>query len=83
VNCVLTGLSVGRVAGHGINAKSSIAGTRIENCEVTSCGAGGIYVGGSRTVIHNNIVHGIGLSYPSAIGIYGGGNGNVVSHNRY
>jgi hypothetical protein len=81
-DCALLELTVARVAGHGINARSGIARTRIESCEVTSCGAGGIYVGGTRTLIHNNHVHAIGLSYPSAIGIYRGGNENIVSHNE-
>jgi hypothetical protein len=33
-------------------------------------------------VISNNHVHAVGLSYPSAIGIYRGGRSNLVSHNE-
>lgn len=81
-NCTLSGLTVSRVAGHAINATQGAADTRVENCEVTDCGAGGIYVGGLGAVIRNNHVHGIGLAYPSAIGIFRGGRNCVVSHNE-
>jgi Right handed beta helix region len=81
-SCTLAGLTVCQVAGHAIRGLRDVAGTRVENCEITDCGAGGIYVGGTGTVIDNNEVHAIGLAYPSAIGIYGGGRGNVVSHNE-
>ncbi|MGD0091793.1 MAG: right-handed parallel beta-helix repeat-containing protein, partial [Planctomycetota bacterium] len=82
MNCTLSGLTVTRVAGHGINAQGLTEGVRVENCEVSSCGAGGIYVGGSKAVITNNHVHDVGLLYPSAIGIFRGGAGNVVNHNE-
>ncbi len=81
-NCLLNDLTITRVAGHGINATGGIDRVRIENCEVASCGAGGIYVGGSGSVITNNHIHDVGLCYPSAIGIYRGGRGNIVSHNE-
>jgi hypothetical protein len=80
--CRLLQLTVTRVAGHGIAARQGIEDTRVAGCEISECGAGGIYVGGVRTVIHNNHVHGIGRQYPSAIGIYRGGRDNVVSHNE-
>jgi hypothetical protein len=80
--CRLLQLTVTRVAGHGIAARQGMEDTRVAACEVSACGAGGIYVGGVRTVIHNNHVHGIGLQYPSAIGIYRGGRDSVVSHNE-
>jgi hypothetical protein len=81
-DCLLSGLTVARVAGHGINAKGSISGVRVEKSEVAFCGAGGVYVGGSRSVITNNHVHDVGLFYPSAIGIFRGGKGNIVSYNE-
>ena len=81
-NCRLDGLTISRVAGHGINAKGECQGARVENCDVSQCGAGGIYVGGSKATIANNHVHGVGLFYPSAIGIYRGGKENTVSHNE-
>lgn len=81
-NCTLSGLTVTRVAGHAINATHGVAGTRVENCEISDCGAGGIYVGGSDTVIRNNHVSAIGLAYPSGIGIFRGGQNSQVSHNE-
>ncbi|MBI2926192.1 MAG: right-handed parallel beta-helix repeat-containing protein [Verrucomicrobia bacterium] len=70
------------VAGHAISARGNVSDTLIEGCEIAECGAGGIYVGGTRATIHNNHVHGIGRFYPSAIGIYHGGRDCVVSHNK-
>jgi hypothetical protein len=80
--CSFLGLTVTRVAGHGIAGRQGVLDTRVAGCVVSECGAGGIYVGGVRAVIHNNHVHGIGRQYPSAIGIYRGGRDNVVSHNE-
>lgn len=80
--CTLADLTVTQVAGHAINARGDVAGTHVENCEISQCGAGGIYVGGAGTVISNNHVHAIGLAYPSSIGIFRGGTGNLVSHNE-
>jgi len=81
-NCTFEGLRVARVAGQAINARNGCKGIRVVDCEISECGAGGIYVGGESAVIENNLVHGIGLSYPSAIGIFRGGRGNRVSHNE-
>lgn len=81
-DCSLIDLAIARVAGQGINTKNGCAGVRVENCEVTECGAGGIYVGGRNALIRNNHVHRVGISYPSAIGIYRGGRNNVVAHNE-
>jgi hypothetical protein len=80
--CRFLGLTVTRVAGHGIAGRQGVLDTRVAGCVVSECGAGGIYVGGVRAVIHNNHVHGIGRQYPSAIGIYRGGRDSVVSHNE-
>ncbi len=80
--CVFRGLTVRRVAGHGIKTGRNVSGTVVEGCEVAECGAGGLYVGGRRARIHNNHVHGIGRFYPSAVGIYRGGQDCEVSHNE-
>jgi hypothetical protein len=81
-DCALETLTVRGVAGHGIDAGRSCVGIRVSHSEITDCGAGGIYVGGNGAVIRDNHVHGIGRSYPSAIGIYRGGRNCVVSHNE-
>ncbi|MCF7707607.1 MAG: right-handed parallel beta-helix repeat-containing protein [Verrucomicrobia bacterium] len=81
-DCLLEDIVVADVCGHGINTKGGNSGLRIIDSEIEHCGAGGIYAGGSGTVVSNNYVHHIGISYPSAIGIFRGGRGNVVSHNE-
>lgn len=82
-NCFLNHLTVTNVAGHGINSwHESDRKLRVEHCDVGQCGAGGIYVGGRNTMIYDNHVHGIGLMFPSAIGIFRGGTNNRVSHNE-
>jgi hypothetical protein len=80
--CVLDHLVIKGVAGHAIKGGRSIKNARVENCTITDCGAGGVYVGGSKAVIRNNHIWKIGRSYPSAIGIYEGGRECLVSHNE-
>jgi hypothetical protein len=82
-DCRLEGLTVRNVAGHAIKAGRGCEGLRVEGCEVVSCGAGGIYVGGRKSVVSRNLVNGVGRSYPSAVGIMGpGATDCVVSHNE-
>lgn len=81
-NCVIDNVTVTRVAGHGISSRKGCRTARVANCEVASCGGGGIYVGGTKAVITNNHVHGVGLCYPSAIGIFRSGQECVISHNE-
>jgi hypothetical protein len=80
--CVFDRLTIKGVAGHAIKGARSIKTARVENCEITDCGAGGVYVGGSQAVIRNNHIWKIGRGYPSAIGIHQGGRECVVSHNE-
>ncbi|MCP5519863.1 MAG: right-handed parallel beta-helix repeat-containing protein [Verrucomicrobiales bacterium] len=80
--CQFGGLTVRGVAGHGINSLGGVRDVVIEDCEITDCGAGGIYVGGDRITIRNNHVHGVGRSFPSAIGIFRGGRDSLVAHNE-
>jgi hypothetical protein len=81
-DCRFEQLSIAMVAGHAIRAHGDVRGTRVEDCRITDCGAGGVYVGGREAIIRNNVIAGVGLSYPSAIGIYEGGTDCVVSHNE-
>lgn len=80
--CAFDRLTIRGVAGHAIKGSRSIRAARVENCEITDCGAGGVYVGGSQAVIRNNHIWKIGRSYPSAIGINQGGRECLVSHNE-
>jgi hypothetical protein len=80
--CTLDSLKIAGVAGHAIKSGGLTREVRVENCEISDCGAGGVYVGGERSVILNNHIHGIGRAYPSAIGIHRGGRQNRVAHNE-
>ncbi len=70
---VLESLQVSRVGGHGIKAAGVAHRLRVAACDVELCGAGGIYVGGSDAELAENHVRRVGLSFPSAVGIYSGG----------
>jgi len=80
--CLLENLSITNVAGHAIKARGNVTHTRVENCDISYCGAGGVYVGGQKTEIRNNLIHAVGLALPSAIGINGGGKDNIIAHNE-
>ncbi|MBN1818280.1 MAG: right-handed parallel beta-helix repeat-containing protein [Sedimentisphaerales bacterium] len=76
--CRLIDLEVSRAAGQGICVRDG--GAQIVKCHVHDIGACGIKAPSCR--IENNYVHHIGRIYPSAIGIWGGGKGCVISHNE-
>ena len=79
-NCGLINLEIVNVGGQGI--KVSGKNLRIENCNVHHTGACGIKFSGAGSIVTNNYIHDIGLTYPSAIGLQGGGQDNEVSHNE-
>jgi hypothetical protein len=81
-DCVMDRLKIKGVAGHAIKGGGSLRNVRVENCEITDCGAGGVYVGGTKAIIRNNHISKVGRSYPSAIGIFQGGSECLVSHNE-
>ncbi len=81
-DCSLDRLTIRCVGGHGVKAGGMQSGARVVNCEVTQCGAGGVYVEGTGAVISNNYISSVGRSYPSAVALQGGGTGVVVSHNE-
>ena len=70
------------VAGQAIKVAAKLKAIRVENCELSSCGGGGIYVSGSNNVIYNNLIHDIGLIFPSAVGIYAAKHNYIISHNE-
>jgi hypothetical protein len=78
-NCRLVDLEVFNVGGQGI--KASGAELRIEGCHVHHTGACGIMFAGAGTVVSDNHIHDVGLTYPSAIGLRGGGKNVLLSHN--
>lgn len=88
-NCVLKNLLVKNVAEHGIVAEGYK--NRIENCEITATGKGGILLtGGDRdnltpgeNLAYNNYVHDFSevyQTYQPGIGLYGVG--NIASRNE-
>ena len=78
--CRIEGLTVTAVGGHGLRARQS-NGLDVVRCTVHHVGAGGIYVRGDDTRISDNLVHHVGLAFPSGIGIHGGGKGARIIHN--
>lgn len=78
--CQFTDLTVKNVGGWGckINGRDSA----IRDCDIHDNGAGGIRFHGDNITVSNNHIHDIGVIYPSAIALWGGGNDNEISHNE-
>ncbi|UCC97749.1 MAG: right-handed parallel beta-helix repeat-containing protein [Phycisphaerales bacterium] len=79
-NCRLIGLEIVNVGGQGIKASGD--GLRIERCHVHHTGACGIRCRGTGAVVIDNHIHDVGLTYPSAIALQGGGRDCRISHNE-
>jgi hypothetical protein len=79
-NCRLIGLQIVNVGGQGIKASGD--GLRIERCHVHNAGACGIRCSGAEAVVTDNHIHDVGLTYPSAIALQGGGRDCLLSHNE-
>ncbi len=79
-SCRLLDLEIVNVGGQGI--KVSGKGLRIENCHVHHTGACGIRFSGEGVIVADNHIHDVGLTYPSAIGLQGGGKDAEISHNE-
>ena len=76
----LISLEIVNVGGQGI--KASGEGLRIEDCHVHHAGACGIRCSGTQAVVTDNHIHDVGLTYPSAIALQGGGRDCLISHNE-
>jgi hypothetical protein len=79
---LLEGLHVAYVAGQGIKARGRQKPIRVVRSEVSSCGAGGVYLWSEGGLVENTLIHDVGLMYPSALGITGGGKGARLAHNE-
>jgi parallel beta-helix repeat protein len=78
----LEDLRIRNVAGHGIKLRARTnRNVVVRNNEIEHTGAGGIYLTGSENRVTENLVRHVGWMYPAAIGIYGGGDRNVIDHN--
>ena len=80
-HCQIDHVQIRAVAGHAINGRTGIRQAMIQDNQILYTGAGGIYVGGNQTRIVRNRVEHIGTYFPSAIGIYRGGQQNLVAFN--
>lgn len=78
--CKLTNLEIVNVGGQGI--KASGKELRIERCHVHNSGACGIRCSGAGCIVSDSHIHDVGLTYPSAIALQGGGRDCRISHNE-
>ena len=79
-NCRLLELEILNVGGQGIKASGD--NIRIERCDVHHTGACGIRCRGTGCIVNDNHIHDVGLTYPSAIAMQGGGRDCEISHNE-
>ncbi len=79
-DCRLIGLEIVNVGGQGIKATGN--NLHVERCHVHHTGACGIRCRGTGCVVSNNHIHDVGLTYPSAIALQGGGRDCRISHNE-
>ncbi|MBN2268993.1 MAG: right-handed parallel beta-helix repeat-containing protein, partial [Sedimentisphaerales bacterium] len=79
-NCRLSELEITNVGGQGV--KASGMDIQVERCHVHHTGACGIKCSGTRVAVTDNHIHDIGLTYPSALALQGGGRDGQYSHNE-
>ncbi|MEJ5170542.1 MAG: right-handed parallel beta-helix repeat-containing protein, partial [Fimbriimonadales bacterium] len=77
----LQNLTVRRVNTWGIRVVGS-PGSKVSLCHAEACGAGGIRVDGPDSLVEDCRVRDVGHLYPSAIGLWVGGERSVVRHNH-
>ena len=78
----LEGIRVYNVAGQAIKGVRRLSSIQVSDCHISNCGAGGIYLSGANIIISNNLIHGVGLMFPSAMAIHGEGERCKISHNE-
>jgi hypothetical protein len=81
VNCRLEGLTIANVGGQGIKGWKT-KGLRIERCHVHHTGACGIKADGEDSVVADCRIHDVGVTYPSAIGLWANGQRAQAVHNE-
>lgn len=80
-DCKLQNLIISNVAGQGIRTWSTDR-LLVQQCDIHNIGACGMRVYGTDIDIADNRIHDIGIIYPSAIGVFGGGQNAVAEHNE-
>ncbi len=79
-DCTFADLEVVNAGGQAIKVSGS--NLRIQRCRTHHVGACGIRFRGEGVKITDNHVHDVGLTYPSAIALTGGGKDCTISHNH-
>ena len=79
-DCTFADLEVVNAGGQAIKVSGS--GLRVERCHTHHVGACGIRFRGDNATIADNHVHDVGLTYPSAIALTGGGKDCAIVHNH-
>jgi hypothetical protein len=79
-NCRLIDVEIVNVGGQGIKVSGN--NLQIERCHVHHTGACGIRCRGTGCIASDNHIHDVGLTYPSAIALQGGGRDCLLSHNE-
>ena len=79
-DCRLVELEVLNAGGQGI--KASGTRIRVEKCHVHHTGACGIRCSGTEVAVTDSHIHDIGLTYPSALALQGGGKDSMYGHNE-
>jgi hypothetical protein len=77
-------LTIANVGGWGIRERGS-TNLVIGECQIHHTGAGGIKFDGGVKIVRNNRIHHVGVLYPSAIALWGGGKesaGSLIAHNE-
>ncbi len=79
----LADLTIVNVGGQGIKETGSM-GLRIQRCHIHHTGACGLKFGQGDKTVEDNHIHHVGITYPSAIALWGGGKngkGSRIAHN--
>jgi hypothetical protein len=79
---LLSGLHIANIAGQAIKGAQRQSSLEVSDCEISNCGAGGVYLSGANNLISNSLIHAVGLMFPSAMAINGGGEKCTLSHNE-
>jgi Right handed beta helix region/GH141 insertion domain len=79
-DCALLDLEITNVGGQGIKTWN-FTDSRVEGCHVHDVGACGMMPRGEGVVAADNHIHHVGLTYPSAIGMWASGKGAHIHHN--
>ncbi|MFA6471943.1 MAG: right-handed parallel beta-helix repeat-containing protein [Candidatus Latescibacterota bacterium] len=79
-HCRFENLTIKNVGGWGIKAAGD--SLMINACKIFNTGAGGVQFNGKAIEISQTSLHDVGLIYPSAIALSGGGDNNLISHNE-